>query len=98
MKAKHRPMTMPETIPTQVNHAYSLVIYQAPMSQQGADKGHRDNDALEPHRPHVGMSENRAHREDDEREPEPVNVRHANQRAALSTGILFGQLFEGSWP
>ena len=87
MKAKHRAMIAPAPITTQANHAYSLVIYQALTSQHGADKGHRDDGALEPHRPHVGKVN-----------PEQVNVRHANERADLGTGILFGQLFEGRWP
>ena len=84
-------MTMPDIFTTQANHAYSLVIDQAPTSQQGADKGHRDNSALEPRRPHVACLKIRPI-------VKKMKVRHANERADLGTGIFFGQLFEGSWP
>ena len=56
--------------------------------------GKRHNHALEPDGPHIGMGKHQTHDEKDEGQTEQMNMRHANQREDIRSGILLGHLLD----
>jgi hypothetical protein len=57
-------------------------------------EGQRDDGALEPHRPNVGMAEDETHDEEDESDAEQMDMRYPNQREDIGPGVDLGDFLD----